>query len=180
MLRLTFSNQCFTSLPICEMQNDMHGLHVDRVKEDYTQAKQKASDGDGLQLWGAHPEGHVPHYSYLERSLVMPACSPLCFPPAAGQGGREKSLTWPPVKWACREPLETGGGTSTEEGETHASQSAMKCNLAPIGLGLQGVSIDLSLHNNREEGMSGGWGTQGVLRGLWVRGHSTSQGVLLM
>lgn len=57
------------------------------------------------------------------------------------------------------------GGTNAEEGDTcstHASQSAMKCNLAPIGLGLQGASTDLSLQNNREGEMGKGWGMRRV------------------
>lgn len=71
----------------------MHGLPVDRVREGYVWMRRKESDWDGLHLRRAHPEGHVPHYSCFERGLVLPAHSPLRPPPAAGQGGREKSLT---------------------------------------------------------------------------------------
>lgn len=51
--------------------------------------KQKRRDEDGLHLRGAHLEGHVPHYSCLERLCELPAHPPplLCArPPAAGLG----------------------------------------------------------------------------------------------
>lgn len=41
--------------------------------------------------------------------------SPLRPPPTAGWGARKKFLTWPPVKWACQEPLEIKGGTNAGE-----------------------------------------------------------------
>lgn len=166
MPRSSYPNESFTSLPKLNPwdaeENTRPSCWQSRRGLHTIWTKWKESDRDALLLWGAHPEGHVPHYSCLERGLVLLALPPLRPPPAAGQGGREKSLTWPPVKWACRKPLEIGGGTNAEEGETHASQSAMKCNLAPIGLGLQGASIDLSLQNNREGGTGRGWGMQRV------------------
>ena len=179
--------QMNVSLPfpnwIRETRRETHGLPLDRVREGYMLTK---------------TERRVIGMVYISEELIRKgtslitavwrggsrfasALSRLRPPPAAGQGGREKSLTWPPVKWACRELLEIGGGTNAEEGETHASQSAMKCNLAPIGLGLQGASIDPSLLNNGEgERRAEGEGCGGYGEGCGVRGHSTSRGVLLM
>lgn len=72
------------------------------------------------------PEGLVPRYSCLEeRDLVSSAhSSPLRPPPTAGWGGREKFLTWPPVKWACQEPLEIKGGTNAGERKTGGEREA--------------------------------------------------------
>lgn len=157
-----------------EVRGEISGCRDGMVKDSYIRTQPNETNRNGLRLWEPHPEGHVAHYCCLARGLILPASSPLCPPPTAGQGGREKSLTWPPVKWACQEPLEIEGGTNAGEGETHALQSAMKCNLAPIGLGLQGASIDQSPQNNREEGVGRERGAWGGWAGCGVWGHSTS------
>lgn len=43
--------------------------------EGYVRTRWKESDQDGLHLRGAHQEGHVPHYSCLERGLASQAHS---------------------------------------------------------------------------------------------------------
>lgn len=77
---------------------------------------------------------------YRDFSFVSSTCC------RSGREGKVSDMTSSEVSMSGT----TGdwGGTNAEEGDTcstHASQSAMKCNLAPIGLGLQGASIDLSL-----------------------------------
>ncbi len=83
---------------ICEMHRETHGLPVDRVREGYVWTKRKESDWDGLHLWGAHPEGHVPHYScWREVSFCQHALLCVLHLQQVREGGRS---LWHDLQWS--------------------------------------------------------------------------------
>lgn len=89
--------------------------------------KQKWRDEDGLHLRGAHLEGHVPHYSCLERLRELPAHppapplrSPTCSRSGSG-GGKVSDMT--SIEVSMSGTAGDWGGTDAEEGWAHAPRT---------------------------------------------------------
>lgn len=135
--RLNLWNAVGNTWPSC--WKSQRGLHLNEMEPErlewFTSLRSSSRRAcPSLQLFT-----ETSHFAITLSSVSSTCCR-------SGREGKVSDMTSSEVSMSGT----TGdwGGTNAEEGDTcstHASQSAMKCNLAPIGLGLQGASIDLSL-----------------------------------